>query len=419
MALFSNWKPAGKGWNCCRQVGTVAILLLAAACQTNPELEPTNAHWRADNSLRPVAAPELIHEGDAQALRQAMLASRDYYLTLPAQTVFPFGPDRFTAEELAAFLGTLIAGLDDWGLGATFYDYLGTHARFYESAAASVLVTGYFEIRLQGSRQESDTYRHPLYGKPTDLVRLRPGDFLPGEYQPALPELLRGRLTPERTVVPYYSRHEIDRLRVLQGQGLELCWIDDPYRLFFLHIQGSGIVEFDDGSVLNVNYADSNGHPYRSIGRSIADRFGVDIAGLSMQGIYDFLHKNPSLAGEVMDSNPSYVFFRSVPQGPIGSLGRALSPRCSIATDARLFPKGALAFLDSELPAFDEQGTMTACTPYRGLVLNQDTGGAIRGPDRVDWFIGSDRDSERIAGHLKRPGRLFFLAPKRTGKNAD
>ena len=341
-----------------------------------------------------------------------MTVSLDYYRSLPGETLFVFGPESVRADELAAFLESLISRMAEWGLGEQFFDYLGENARFYESAAQDVLVTGYFEIRLRGSLHPSSEFAFPVYQKPSDLVRISLRQFLRTEYDPPLPDVLRARLTPRQEIVPYYSRHEIDRQGLLRDRGLEICWIDDPFRLFFLHIQGSGVVELEDGSEVRLNYVESNGHAYRSIGRTIADRFAVDMDTLSMQGIYDFLVQNPQQADEVLDSNPSYVFFRTVEDGPVGSLGRILTPLCSVATDARLFPKGALAFLKSELPEFDQQGRLTGWKTVCVLVLNQDTGGAIRGPGRLDWFIGSDRESERIAGCLKRPGRLFFIAPR-------
>lgn len=385
--------------------------LLLGSCRTRPAAEPKEGIWSAENSLRPVGGQSLSHDGPADALRKAMSVSLDYYRSLPGETLFVFGPERVRADGLAAFLESLISRMDEWGLGGKFFDGLAESARFYESAAQDVLVTGYFEIRLRGSLHPSSEFAFPVYRKPSDLVRISLRQFLRTEYDPPLPDVLRARLTPRQEIVPYYSRHEIDRQGLLRDRGLELCWIDDPFRLFFLHIQGSGVVELEDGSELRLNYAESNGHAYRSIGRTIVDRFDVDMDTLSMQGIYDFLVQNPQQADEVLDSNPSYVFFRMVPEGPIGSLGRVVTPLCSVATDARLFPKGALGFLESELPEFDGQGRIKGWKKVHMLVLNQDTGGAIRGPGRVDWFIGSDRESEQIAGYLKRFGRLIFLAP--------
>jgi membrane-bound lytic murein transglycosylase A len=391
----------------------VLVLLGSAACLRPPPGISDHEPWTAQTALKAVSAPPLGLIEDAEALKSALGTSLDYYRALPPDAPFRYGPDLYLARELGDFLAEVLSRLEALGAGQEFTNYLAGAARFYESTAPRVLVTGYYEIRLDGSRTFSPEYPHPVYRKPPDLLRIPLKPFLPGAHRPELPELLRARLTGEMAAVPYHSRRDIDRLGALRDKGLEICWIRDPYRLFFLHIQGSGIVQFEDGSELNLNYADSNGHPYRSIGRTLIDGYGVDPNSLSMQGIYGFLKDNPLLADEVMDTNPSYVFFRVVDKGPIGSLGRPLTPKCSIATDSRLFPKGALALMEAELPQFDSLGKPKAWLPWRGLVLNQDTGGAIRGPGRVDWFIGSDEAGERTAGHLKQPGRLFFLAPRK------
>lgn len=391
----------------------ILLILGGTACVHRSGVKAMPESWSPETALKPVTPFDIGNLQDRDALRSAMQASLDYYRALPADIGLIFGPDRHRAADLALFFEDLLAKLDEPGPAGRFGEYLRQHAKFYVSSAESVLVTGYYEIRLAGSRTFSPEYSHPVYRRPADLLRIPLRPFLSRDYTPQLPDLLRARLTREMEAVPYYTRRDIDRLGELRGQGLEICWIRDPYRLFFLHIQGSGIVQFEDGSELNLNYADTNGHPYRSIGRELIDRYGVDPDTLSMQGIYTFLSDNPQLADEIMDHNASYVFFRTVEKGPIGSLGRALTPTRSIATDSRLFPKGALAFLETELPEFNSQGKPQTWKPWRGLVLNQDTGGAIRGPGRVDWFIGSDAASEQVAGHLKQPGRLFFLAPRK------
>lgn len=390
----------------------IALVLLMTACVRHPDQAPKERVWRAENALVDSEPPPLQHPGNGEALQRAMGASIDYYRALPEDTVLGFGPRQYSVRDLLAFLEDILSRLEAWGPNERFMQYLSDRAVFLESAADSVLVTGYYEIRLKGALSPTGTSRHPVYQRPPDLVQIPLKRFLTAEYSPTLPDLLRGRLTPEMEVVPHYSRHEIDRQQLLRDKNLELCWVDDPYRLFFLHIQGSGVVELEDGREISLNYDGSNGHAYRSIGRTLIDRFGVDSETLSMQGIYAFLKNNPQLADEILDSNPSYVFFRQVPKGPIGSLGRALTPMCSIATDYRLFPKGAMAYLESELPEFDEHGRVTGWKATARLVMNQDTGGAIRGAGRVDWFIGSDRAAELTAGHLKQRGRLFFLAPK-------
>ncbi|MCP4230942.1 MAG: murein transglycosylase, partial [bacterium] len=195
-------------------------------------------------------------------------------------------------------------------------------------------------------------------------------------------------------------------------KDLEMVWIDNPVDVFFLQIQGSGIVYLDNGEKVRVNYAESNGHPYRAIGRLLLDKGVLTRENVSMQSIRKYLADHPGEMEEIFNYNPSYVFFREVAEGPVGSLGVPVTPYRSIATDRNLFPRGALCYIETEVPVFDEDGQVKEWKPYRGFVLNQDTGGAIRTPRRVDLFTGHGDASELVAGHMKQKGMFYFLIKK-------
>jgi len=262
------------------------------------------------------------------------------------------------------------------------------------------LVTGYYEPLLTGSRTRTSRFRYPVYGVPEDLLIVDLGDVYP--------ELkgyrLRGRLEGRR-IVPYYSRAQIDQGDAPVADKV-LAWVEDPVELFFLQIQGSGRIRLPSGETLAVGYADQNGHPYRSIGRVLIDRGDLPLEQTSMQGIKAWARKNPERLQELLNQNASYVFFRVLPPGlpgPIGALGVPLSGRRSIAVDPRFVPLGAPVFLATTWP--------NTKLPLNRLMMAQDTGGAIRGAVRADFFWGFGDDAAREAGRMKQSGRMWLLYP--------
>jgi membrane-bound lytic murein transglycosylase A len=265
------------------------------------------------------------------------------------------------------------------------------------------LVTGYYEPVLRGSRTKSAPYLYPLYGPPDDLLTI--------DLSTTNPELrgmrLRGRVEGRR-VVPYYSRAEIAR-GTAPVAGKELLWVDDPIEAFFLQVQGSGRVRLASGEMLRVGYADQNGHPFQSIGRFLVDRGELKLGEASMQSIKTWAAANPQRVEDLLDQNPSFVFFRELPladpaSGPIGAFGVPLLAGRSIAVDTRYVPLGAPVFLATTFPA--------SATPMTRLVLAQDSGGAIRNPVRADFFWGSGAEAGALAGRMRQQGRMWVLLPK-------
>jgi membrane-bound lytic murein transglycosylase A len=265
------------------------------------------------------------------------------------------------------------------------------------------MVTGYYEPVLAGSRARSERFRHPVYGVPADLIAV--------DLESVNPELkglrLRGRIEGNR-LVPYRARAEIE-----SGGGFQapvIAWVEDAVELFFLQIQGSGQIALDTGGRLRLGYGDQNGHPYRSIGRFLVERREMTLDQASMQGIKAWATANPRKLREALDSNPSYVFFREMPEGdagPIGTLGVPLTAGYSIAVDPRHVPLGASVFLATTMPLSSQ--------PLERLVAAQDTGGAIRGAVRADFFWGSGAEAGVQAGRMRQQGRLWILWPKGEG----
>ena len=266
-------------------------------------------------------------------------------------------------------------------------------------------MTGYYEPILDGARAPSRSFGQPLYAMPGDLVTIDLKLF--GEDLPQ--RRLVGQVDGHK-VRPYPEREAIDYQGAIQGKAKVLAWIHDPVESFFLQIQGSGQVRFADGGRTRLGYAASNGRPYRGIGKLLMNEGLMSKDEMSMQGIKRLLEARPDLRRRVLSYNPSYVFLRELsPEGgPLGCYEIPLGAGRAVATDRKMFPGLALGFITGERPA---PGGKTA--PLARFVLNQDTGGAIRGPGRLDLFFGSGHEAGNLAGRMKHTGRLYFLVMKR------
>ncbi len=264
------------------------------------------------------------------------------------------------------------------------------------------LFTGYYEPQLRGSRQRSIKYNVPLYRRPPDLISAELGRFrknLAGRG-------ISGRLSGNR-LVPYPTRAAINQ-GLLKGRGLELLWVDNAIDAFFLHVQGSGRIILEGGEVVRVGYAGRNGQPYFAIGRDLVKRGIISRENISLQTIRDWLEKNPKQADNLMTKNKSYVFFRELKtidnDGPIGASGVSLTPGRSLAVDRRYFMMGTPMWVDTTHPLTKKS--------LRRLMVAQDTGGAIVGPVRGDFFWGAGFKAREAAGRMKQFGQLFILLPR-------
>jgi len=251
-------------------------------------------------------------------------------------------------------------------------------------------MTGYYEPEIEGSRTPQPGYA-PIYRAPTDLVRCTKPDGTTG----------RGRVDATGTCVLYYTRAEIDD-GALAGKGLELAWAKDPVDLFFVEIQGSGRIRFEDGSVMRIAYANQNGREYVAIGRLLRDRGILPPGGANMQAIRDWIRANPDQGRELMRENLSYIFFKELTgPGPPGALNTPVTPRATVAADPNFVPLGAPVYIHDA----DRR-------EVNGLWVAQDVGGAIKGPNRFDTFWGAGPDAATIAGGMSANGQALILVPK-------
>ena len=295
-----------------------------------------------------------------------------------------------------------LAQPDNAALRAFFEENFTPYQVFNPDGTSQGLITGYYEPKLFGSREKTEKFRYPLYGVPDDLLTI--------ELSEVYPELknmrLRGRVQGKK-VVPYYNRTDIDNDKAAL-QGRELFWVDNAVELFFLQIQGSGRIELPDGSLMKVGYAEQNGHPYVSIGKKLVEMGGLKLEEASMQGIKKWAEKNPDkLLNDLLEKNPSYVFFRELPNqltAPLGALGVPLTEEYSIAVDSRTIPLGSPVFLSTTFP--------NTAQPLNRLMLAQDVGGAIRGAVRADFFWGFGEQAGMQAGKMKQKGEMWVLFPR-------
>jgi membrane-bound lytic murein transglycosylase A len=273
-----------------------------------------------------------------------------------------------------------------------------------------LVLTGYYEPIVEGSRNWSQEFQVPVYRKPSNLIpggRRRITDGFPNK-GPV------GRKFGRKKIVPYYDRAEIEE-GILTGRGLEICWLKNPIDLLFIQIQGSARIRLPDDSIVRLNYDAHNGYPYTPVGRPLIEMGAIPREEMSMDRIRKWMEENPDVAKEVRRKNRSYVFFRepalSATEEPKGAQGVSLTPGRSIAVDRALHIYGTPFYIEADLPIDSGQPT----TKFRRLMVGQDTGSAIVGPARADLYFGAGQEAGQIAGRIRHPGRFAMLVPKDLG----
>jgi membrane-bound lytic murein transglycosylase A len=383
------------------------VLLSLFACARLPVTKPEDAleqvsWWRG---VKP--QDDLEFKDIASAVRQSL----EYYQKLPPETQFSLGPDRVAVPDMVVTLQNFLLIIennsltDDQKAKQIKKDFV-----LYRSVGSNngrVLFTGYYEPVLPCRLKADAAYKYPLYKRPEDIIEIDLTLF--GNGFPK--NRIFGRLDNKK-VIPYYTREEINHRQAIANKGMEILWCREPVDIYFLQIQGSGKADLGDGNILSVLYDGQNGRPYRSIGKYLIDTGALSKDKMSMQAIRDYLREHPDQLFEILNQNPSYVFFR-VDTGPsLGNIGVPLTPGRSVATDSKLFPKGALGIIRTEKPVI-ENGAIKEWETFTRFVVNQDTGGAIKGPGRADLFWGQGPEAEIAAGYMQQEGELYFLMRKK------
>jgi membrane-bound lytic murein transglycosylase A len=386
-----------------RQTIALATLLLLAACagkRERPATPPAPPTMPAAAVPAPVPPATPARAADAGAARIELSTLPD---AVAALTAFRRScPALLRREDLSGLTTTA-----DWqaACAASASVAPGAEAGFFQLYFTAVAVTGgdgfatgYYEPEIAASRTRAPGYDVPIYRRPPDLIDVPLGDFaasLKGR-------TVRGRVQGNR-LVPYASRAEISA-GALAGRGLELAWAADPYEAFFLEIQGSGRLRLPDGEVLRIGYDGQNGRDYLAIGRLLIEQGRLERGKASMVQILAWLRANPAEAPAVLDANGSKIFFRILTgEGPIGALNVPVTPRVSVAADPAFIPLGAPLLVDTVLTRSGEA--------FTALMVAQDTGGAIKGANRIDLFLGAGADAAATAGAQSAPARIILLIP--------
>jgi len=395
--------PQTKYFSAAAAVLTTIFLLLASGCAPTQE--------KVMQRISAWSYPKFQDDMQFDALEYGISQSLSYLNKIPADRQFAFGSDRYTARHMIQSLEYFLEYIKTRPAADDLDKFIRSNYIVYRSvgrdAGGEVLYTGYYEPNLSGSLSRDEQYRFPIYACPSDLLTVDLSLF----NENYAGQRIIGRLAGQ-TLVPYYDRSAIDAAGVLDDKADVLAWVDDPVDIFFLQIQGSGKVYLDSGEVLNIHYHTSNGRPYRSIGTLLIQDNQISADDMSMQKIREYLNDHPDKMAGVFNYNPSYVFFKVEPDGPLGNINVRLTPGRSIALDYRIFPAAALAFIETEKPLVDSAGRIESWQQFGRFALNQDTGGAIRGPGRADLFFGNGPYAETAAGHLKHTGKLYFLVLK-------
>ncbi len=379
------------------------LILIMTGCTmfVKPPTEPVIKQLSGEITGTYTWIDDLNYEGIERAVNESI----GYYEDLPFTREFKYGDIIYSPEEMAASLELFLGIIKNFH-GDQLIQEIRDRFLIFESrnGDGNAFFTGYYEPLLEGSLYPADDFTEPLYERPDDLVEVNLGQFSE-EWKS---EVIVGKLEGTR-LIPYDSRDEIVYDETLKERARVIAYVKE-IELFFLQIQGSGLIQLSDGNVIRVNYAHKNGHPYRAIGKILKDEIPPD--KMSLQAIKEYLYANPDKVREILSYNQSYTFFREVGEGPLGNIEVPLTPNRSIAMDRRIIPAGTLAFIETEIPSC-EYDEMIEWKPVKRFVMVQDTGGAIRGHGRVDIFFGHGNNAEFSAGHMKRKGRVFILVARK------
>lgn len=398
-------------------------LLVLYGCARAPLKDRTNAMRKTTKNL------QLSDDLSFESLRQGIESNIDFIQnSMRVGSEIVFGKTKVSKKKYIAALKNLLDNSNDM---PSFQSNVMQKFDFYEVYGtedwSQIKATSYYTPLLKGSLKKTKEFSQPLYLTPNDMVYIDVDSYIEAFprwkifkeqilEQKSRTTVVRGRLQTDQNnksrIIPYYKREDIDSKKPILDQELVIAYVD-PIESFFLQIQGSGIVELTDGTQFTVGYSNQNGHPYVAIGGLLLDQIPKE--KMSLQTIVSYLRSIPkNEAQKIMNQNPSYVFFQKMESRPLSYLGTEVVDGRTVATDAGLFPKGTLAYLEFEKPIFDSSKSSAPKEWAKAarFVLDQDTGGAIRGPGRLDLYAGGGSEAERFAGVMKNPAKLFYLVPK-------
>ena len=392
-----------------RRCWILACVFLLAGCQSLPSGKPAPSAPPATTVPvdKPETSPPVKPSQPYALLRPAHwadmpgLAQDDWLASWAAWMQSCQGLKKKPDWQAVCATAQTVKADDAVAIQAYWQQNFNVYSAWQEDGAQQGLMTGYYQPVLKGARIASERYPVPLYKVPADLITVNLSSLFPDlKYK-----RVRGRVQGQ-TLVPYLTRAEIEQPQSPLA-GNELLWVNDAVEAFFLQVQGSGIVELENGERLPVGYADQNGHPYRSIGKLLVERGEMQASEASMQGIKTWGQQHPDQLQDLLNANPSYVFFKLLPaglSGPLGALGVPLTGARSVAVDPFYIPLGAPVYLATTYPNSEN--------PLQQLMVAQDTGGAIKGGVRADVYWGEGDSAGKLAGAMRQQGQLWVWLPK-------
>lgn len=395
----------------------LAVLLLASCSKEVKPKEPVADKEQANLVKERISDIFLQDNLPVESLKTAIGQSIKYFKRLPKDAQFSYGEHKYTAPEMIRSLQLFETILVDYNRNPNqFLNQLAENFHIFRSPGGltnqKVRFTGYFEPIYPGSLKPGPDYPVPAYALPQDLKTLNLGRF-----SDALKQQRIIYRKASGDIVPYYSRKEIMKDNAIKNKAKVVAWFKNPVDLFFMQVQGSGVLRLPDGEQVSLGYGGGNGRSYTSIGKLLIEEGILNDDNVSLKTIRKYLFQASLPEVErVLYANESYIFFQvqSSLTGPVGSINVPLTPERSIATDYLSFPKGSLAFIDTQIPDCSEQGIcQVQPLQVRRFVLNQDTGGAIRGYGRADLFWGRGARAESSAGQMNVEGDMFFIVAKK------
>jgi len=380
-----------------------AIIFIIIGCQkpravVAPEYDKPLAPGQL--ALRKITNPDEIPDftsacNNLADISTAIDNSLDYLKKPSSNQFYPYADitHEQVVKSLAAFKDLLKSG----PTGSQLNDAIRQKFDVYMSVgcddAGTVLFTGYYTPIFSGSTVKTAQYQYPLYRQPDDLVKSENGQIL-------------GRKNANGQITPYPARAEIENSNMLAGN--EIVWLDDPFKVYIAHVQGSAVIRMPDGQLVTYGYAANNGHEYKSIIKQLINDGKIPTERVSLASLIDYFKANSALVRQYTQLNPRFVFFKQAESGgPRGSLNEPVIAYRSIATDKSIFPRASLTFFMTNLPR--QIGNQTYIDPFAGFALDQDTGGAIRAAGRCDVYLGIGDEAGKLAGQTYQEGKLYYL----------
>ncbi len=383
---------------CRRPVKTIVLFLLALSLLGGCAVPPLSR-------LAPENKPQLSDDLDLERLLTAAVRHLHYLNTLDNSKTIKLGADTYTLSWMRSSMESFIDILRQDPSPKELARIIRENYTFYQAGGRAdlpqgeMLITGYYEPFLKGSLTRQAPFLYPLYAPPDSLVQLLDQKNNTHTFK---------RRDDQGRLVPFWSRREIEEKGL--AAGFELVYLESPVDAFIIHVQGSGKIQLQDGSIRSIHYAASNGLEYFSIGKLLVDSGRMSLEEVSIPTIRRYLKAHPDEQDAILNHNIKFIFFNWSPDGdPAGSLGEPLVAGRSIAVDPDVLPQTALAFMESRKPVLDADGNIIDWISLHRFVFPQDTGAAIKGAGRADLYWGSGNYARMAAGNMKESGRLYFL----------